>query len=329
MNAQDVDQDVAPRKAARKKSTTTPRDSDLWYERYPRRFREATSRMPFELRGAYSLLIDLYFEYGKPLPNDDKWIASGLYIDVRKWNPIRKKLFACGKLRIGADGLIHNELADELLALRKARIDADRRSPEATSGLKYQSKSPSKYQSNSGDNFEKDNDFNDGARHSNSNSNIDNGSVCGEVENPSSSVLSLSAAAAMRVKRDKYMQQLIEAAGNAVADPAGAPNLLNLSIPTWWIEQGCDVERDILPALRKIAARKPKPGARKIVSWEYFNNLVAENRDARMQGLKAKHEPSQAKQAAYYDPDVAKRYAEAQAALMKRPMVTVSRGEAA
>jgi len=136
------------------------RDSDLWYERYPRRFKEATSRMPFELRGAYSLLIDLYFEHGKPLPDDDKWIAFGLYIDVRKWRNIRAQLFAAKKLFLGKDGFIHNELADELLAVRKARIAKDRRQTPGSTP-------PSTGGSLGGDFSKKRNEINEGERHIN------------------------------------------------------------------------------------------------------------------------------------------------------------------
>lgn len=108
--------------------------SDLWYERYPRKFREATSQMPFDLRGAYSLLIDVYYEHGGPLPNDDKWIAFSLYIDVRKWKHIRKALFACSVLTLGSDNLIHNKFADMILSVRSARMKADDEMSASTHG---------------------------------------------------------------------------------------------------------------------------------------------------------------------------------------------------
>lgn len=185
MHAQAIAEDAGEIKAQRKKSTSPIRDSDLWYERYPRRFREATSRMPFELRSAYALVVDLYFESGAPFPDDNKWIAAGLYIDVRKWNPIRKKLFALGKLYIGKDGLIHNDFADELLAKRRAIIECERRSSStrgrrrrtATSPSKSGLKSQSNYGLNSGDFSEKPNENNGCAQHKNINSNRDNGEV--------------------------------------------------------------------------------------------------------------------------------------------------------
>ena len=106
------------------KAQSEVRDSDLWYKRYPRVFREATSRMPFELRAAYGLVIDFYYEHGGPLPDDDKWIACALFIDVRKWKPIRSGLFKHGKLYVGPDHMIHNDTADAMLAERTASLEA-------------------------------------------------------------------------------------------------------------------------------------------------------------------------------------------------------------
>jgi len=117
------------------------------------------------------------------------------------------------------------------------------------------------------------------------------------------------------------MQRLVEAAGESLAEPAAAPGLLSLSIPLWWQEQGCDLERDVLPALRKVAMRRRGPSFKKIVSWEYYNNLVAENRDARSRGLEAKHSPAEPKRnGLYYDPEVARRYRQDQEELLKRPL---------
>lgn len=107
-------------KARTRKST--PRISDLWYPRYPRIFREATEDMSFDLRCQYGVVIDLYFERGGPLPDDDQRIAIGLGCDVRKWKHIRRQLFAAGKLYLGTDGLIHNERADEILAERAPKL---------------------------------------------------------------------------------------------------------------------------------------------------------------------------------------------------------------
>jgi hypothetical protein len=56
-------------------------------------------------------------------------------------------------------------------------------------------------------------------------------------------------------------------------------------IPRMWLDQGADLERDVLPALRHVAASKRK-GA-KIHSWDYFTAAVANAKERREKGLTA------------------------------------------
>ena len=53
--------------------------------------------------------------------------------------------------------------------------------------------------------------------------------------------------------------------------------------PQIWLEQGCDLERDVLPAIRAVVAR----GKTGTASWSYFTKSVAENRARRLAGLPA------------------------------------------
>jgi len=94
---------------------------DFWYKRFPRRFLDATADMSFDLRCQYSVLLDVFYVHG-PLRNDDRWIAFELRCDVRKWKNIRASLFAAGKLRLGEDGRIHNDKADEVIAERADKL---------------------------------------------------------------------------------------------------------------------------------------------------------------------------------------------------------------
>lgn len=162
MHAHPIADDAGEIKAQRKKSTL--RISDLWYPRYPRIFREATDEMDFDLRAYYGLVIDLYFERGGPLPDNDALIARGLGCDIRKWRPIREQLFHWGKLHLGADGMIHNEKADEILAERQAKMakrgvsatkEKRRRTPSTTPGSTYPTTPATTSVGSSGDFFEK------------------------------------------------------------------------------------------------------------------------------------------------------------------------------
>lgn len=73
--------------------------------------------------------------------------------------------------------------------------------------------------------------------------------------------------------------QLEAAAGPALANTAACPGLLILSAVNGWIEQGCSVEKDILPAIRARAARAA-PGS--IRSWSYFTQAVVDARATRL-----------------------------------------------
>lgn len=62
-----------------------------------------------------------------------------------------------------------------------------------------------------------------------------------------------------------------------VTDETKTPGLLSLSDPIRWIENGCDMEKDILPTLRQMATR-----GKAINSWAYCTNAVFAARDRRL-----------------------------------------------
>lgn len=74
---------------------------------------------------------------------------------------------------------------------------------------------------------------------------------------------------------DARMGELYAALG--VTDETKTPGLLTFSEPIRWEAAGCDVDSDILPALRSIAARGKQPK-----SWAYCSAAVFEARDSRL-----------------------------------------------
>lgn len=70
------------------------------------------------------------------------------------------------------------------------------------------------------------------------------------------------------------VRELYEAAG--VTDETKTPGLLVLSEPINWINSGCDLDADVLPAIRAKAARRP------ITNWAYCSAAVFEARDRRL-----------------------------------------------
>lgn len=85
-----------------------------YYKAYPRDFIEGTIGMPFELKGAYRLLLDLIYMQGGRLPDDAKYISGLLGCSVRAWNKYRSDLIASGKIQADL-GIISNFRADKEL----------------------------------------------------------------------------------------------------------------------------------------------------------------------------------------------------------------------
>ena len=79
----------------------------------------------------------------------------------------------------------------------------------------------------------------------------------------------------------KLSDRLHAAAGPCLSSQAIAPGLASMMVPQMWIDQGCDIERDVLPVLETAVAR----GRRNISSWDYWTKPVAEARARRLAGL--------------------------------------------
>ena len=90
-----------------------------YYKAYPRDFIEGTIGMPFEIKCAYRVILDLIYMQGGNLPDDDRYISGLLGCSVRKWKSIRSDLIGRGKID-ASDGFLTNERArKELETLAK------------------------------------------------------------------------------------------------------------------------------------------------------------------------------------------------------------------
>lgn len=87
---------------------------------------------------------------------------------------------------------------------------------------------------------------------------------------------------------DGLQEKLLDAANGALANFVTAPQLMHLGIPQMWLEQGADLERDVLPTLKVVAAKhKQRKSSRPIRSWDYFSSAVSDAKSARENGLPA------------------------------------------
>lgn len=90
-----------------------------YYKAYPRDFIEGTIGMPFELKGAYRLILDLIYMQGGDLPDDARYISGLLGCTVRKWNLLREQLLESGKIQVNGECLTNYRAVSELETLAK------------------------------------------------------------------------------------------------------------------------------------------------------------------------------------------------------------------
>ena len=81
-----------------------------WYRRFPSDFINGTVGLSLEEKGAYSLILDLIYARGGPIPDDARYISGVCGCSLRKWAAIRNVLLERGKIEI-SDGLISNNRA--------------------------------------------------------------------------------------------------------------------------------------------------------------------------------------------------------------------------
>jgi uncharacterized protein YdaU (DUF1376 family) len=68
-----------------------------------------------EQRGAYQTLLDMMYDRGGPLLNNERLIAGYLGCSVRKWRALFAELVDLGKIYVTEDGLISNSRAEKEL----------------------------------------------------------------------------------------------------------------------------------------------------------------------------------------------------------------------
>lgn len=97
-----------------------------YYPKYPRDFFDGTIGLPFEVKGAYSMLLDLIYMSGGKLYDDSRFIAGHLNCSVRAWNGYRAALITAGKIRV-ENGIISNFRADKELIIQRSFQDKQRK----------------------------------------------------------------------------------------------------------------------------------------------------------------------------------------------------------
>lgn len=85
-----------------------------WYRRFPDNFIGGTVGLTLEEKGAYSLVLDLIYVRGGPIPDEPRYIAGVCNCSVRKWQAIRAKLIELGKIVVVEGGLMNPRAEHEI-----------------------------------------------------------------------------------------------------------------------------------------------------------------------------------------------------------------------
>lgn len=103
--------------------------SDPWFKCHTADYLEGTRTLTPEQRGIYMDCLCLLYEFGKPLPDDDKWMSHQLHISPRLWRSIRDALLAVGKLVKTDEGYTNPRAQSEI----NSRSTQTRAKPESNS----------------------------------------------------------------------------------------------------------------------------------------------------------------------------------------------------
>ncbi len=101
-----------------------------YYKRYPGDALQGMRGMTLEERGAYNTLIDLMYDAGEPVPDQERWVCAHLNCDPRVWRRIRTSLLASGKLHL-VEGRLFNRRVEIELTSTELRREVRRRSGAA------------------------------------------------------------------------------------------------------------------------------------------------------------------------------------------------------
>ena len=97
---------------------------------YPDDWLSGTTELSLEEEGAYGRICMLIYSKGRPIPDNDRWLASSCRVSTRKWRTLRRALIDKGKITV-SDGMIHQERCEK--ELEKAATSARK---QAESGAK-------------------------------------------------------------------------------------------------------------------------------------------------------------------------------------------------
>jgi uncharacterized protein YdaU (DUF1376 family) len=241
---------------------------------------EATEGMPYDVERLYFRMILKMLAREGGLPDDDAENARIFVYDRRVYARLKAQLLAWPDAIKLKDGFLTNERVEKDVAnYREKRAEAVE---NGRKGGLAKAEVSRKSEGSSAEVCEKSTHIPNGADSENSGLAVASPSPTPSPTPIVETVSSVEQEPAALPSTADLSDRLFEACNGSLDNPVNCMGLLNVSIPTMWINQGCDLELDILPTLR--AAGKKHHGKR-IRSWSYFTAMVAEAKASRERGL--------------------------------------------
>lgn len=191
--------------------------------------------LTLEERGAYNTLLDLIYDRGGPLIDNERLLAGYMNCSTRKWRQLRADLIAKGKIYINADGLIANT---------RARKEIESQSKTHRKLIE----SGAKGGRTRAENEKKTNEINESAQAS-----------LGEGLSNPSTIARVSEARSQKNRESSPTSHMlpddvrsIMVEGGFVSPPP------DVGLLRAWYEAGATLEQDILPTVRAVRARLSK-----------------------------------------------------------------------
>ena len=117
-----------------------------YHRRYHQDALQGYMGLTLEERGAYTTILDLIYDHGGPIPNNERWLAGAMDCSIRKVRALVSTLLSARKIYITADGKLSNrrceaELENSLKISRKRAENATKPKSNESENRKYRNKS--------------------------------------------------------------------------------------------------------------------------------------------------------------------------------------------
>lgn len=246
-----------------------------------------TQGMTLEHEGAYQRFLMRLYARGKPLPDDDGIMASIMSLSTRVWRRIKLTLIDLGKIIVRAGCLTNARFEKE----RQRRAEQLRkRSQAAHQRWSYERENNAEKEREAervSPKFatslpETSGKLSENIREKLNENNDDDGKSAYANQEPITNIRASFKREHTREDIDAIQDKLFHAGGDALS--CASPSLLSIAEPLRWLDNGCDLEADVLPTIRRCVAGKPK---NHVQGWLFFTKAVQEARDRRLLPMEA------------------------------------------